>query len=229
RAYIVERMPRYIHYPLFAYQMLNNILHQIAHHVTVSLEDEGYYQTLPVTSTEQLAKVEILKEGKEPQVRLTGIYSHRHTAVAAGIGEIGLNSLLLSPKFGSRIRVISIITEAPLETDSPLKERLCQPERCGNACIKACPPKALRGDGTVDHYKCRLHRNKGYNMDYWKALASLTPFERITGGGVGIRGSGLTCALCIKACPIGWPYFWKGYPAENTDIKDKAVKIASLQ
>ena len=230
RAYIMERLPRYIHYPLFGYHLLNSILHQIAHHVTVLLEDEGYYRTLPVTPTGELDKVQILQDGSDPKMRLTGIYSHRHAAVAAGLGEIGLNSLLLSPKFGPRIRVISVITEAPLEIDATLKERLCQPERCGKACISACPPRALHGDGTVDHYKCRFHRNKAEDIDYWKKLAGLSPFERAgTYSAASARGGGLTCALCIKSCPAGFPYFWKGYPPEDTKITERAVKISSLQ
>jgi epoxyqueuosine reductase len=75
-----------------------------------------------------------------------GDFSHRHAAVAAGLGEFGLSGLLLSPQFGPRQRLVSIVTDAPLKA-SPMYQgpRLCQPEACGYACLKACPTSAMKG------------------------------------------------------------------------------------
>jgi len=74
-------------------------------------------------------------------------FSHRHAAVAAGLGEIGFSGLLLTPQFGPRQRLVSIITDAPLEP-SPMYDgpKLCRPDSCGRACIKACPTKAMTGE-----------------------------------------------------------------------------------
>lgn len=78
-------------------------------------------------------------------------FSHRHAAVAAGLGEFGLSGLLLTPEFGARQRMVSIITDAPLEP-SPLYSgpALCRPEVCGSTCIKVCPTRALKGRVSVD-------------------------------------------------------------------------------
>lgn len=73
-------------------------------------------------------------------------FSHRHAAVAAGLGEFGFSGLLLTPEFGPRQRLVSIITDAPLEASPMYKgSELCRPDACEYACIKACPTKAMTG------------------------------------------------------------------------------------
>jgi epoxyqueuosine reductase len=75
-----------------------------------------------------------------------GDFSHRHAAVASGLGEFGFNGLLLTPDFGPRQRLVSLITNAPLEP-SPMYSgpKLCRPDQCGYACVKACPTSAMGG------------------------------------------------------------------------------------
>ena len=90
-------------------------------------------------------------------------FSHRHAAVAAGLGELGFSGLVLTPQFGPRQRLVSIVTDAPLEP-SPMYDgpKLCQPESCGRACVKACPTKAMTGQvsltiGGKTFQQARLH------------------------------------------------------------------------
>ena len=77
-------------------------------------------------------------------------FSHRHAAVAAGLGEFGFSGLLLTPQFGPRQRLVSIVTDAPLNPsvlyDGP---KLCRPDRCGYACLKACPTTAMTGKASL--------------------------------------------------------------------------------
>lgn len=68
-------------------------------------------------------------------------FSHRHAAVAAGLGEFGEQGLLLSPQFGVRQRLCSIITNAPLEAD-PLYGGNPFCDQC-QACINVCPVGAF--------------------------------------------------------------------------------------
>ena len=232
--YIMEKMPRNPHYPGFGYHFINDLMKYLAYKISVLLEEEGY-RVLPITPTGELNEVTIISEGSNPAMKMLGIFSHRHTAVAAGLGEIGLNSLLLDPKLGPRIRLVSIITEDPMEADPLLEKRICQPERCGEACLKACPPRALVGKGVVEHYTCRYYRSKEANIEYWKKMAALPMLEKakfysetsLSGSATG--PGGLVCALCIKSCPIGSLPSWNGYPAENIGIKEKQVKISGLQ
>jgi len=80
--------------------------------------------------------------------KLFGI-STRHAAVEAGLGILGKSRLLITPKFGPRQRIAAIITNAKLKSDRRITEKkaekLCPPT-C-QACIKACPAKALSNEG----------------------------------------------------------------------------------
>ena len=65
-------------------------------------------------------------------------FSHRHAAVAAGLGTFGLNNLVLSPQFGPRNRFNSVITTAELEPSDMLEEPVCLGESC-RVCLDAWP------------------------------------------------------------------------------------------
>lgn len=67
---------------------------------------------------------------------------HKTVATRAGLGWIGKNCLLVTPQYGSAIRISSLLTNAPLECDKPIRQ-----SRCGacNLCVKNCPAQALKG------------------------------------------------------------------------------------
>ena len=44
-------------------------------------------------------------------------FSHKHTAMAAGLGAIGKSSLFVHSEFGAAVHLGSIISEAPLDPD----------------------------------------------------------------------------------------------------------------
>ncbi len=64
-------------------------------------------------------------------------FSHRHAAVAAGLGEFGRQGLLLTPQFGVRQRLASVITSAPLQADL-LYSAGPRCDQC-EGCLKAGP------------------------------------------------------------------------------------------
>ncbi len=73
----------------------------------------------------------------------TGMLSMRHAAFAAGLGEFGWNSLMLTPEFGPRNRFGAVLTTAELEPDPMYSgPRLCDPSKC-RACVTMCPTKAI--------------------------------------------------------------------------------------
>jgi len=51
-----------------------------------------------------------------------GHLSHKHVGVQAGLGWIGRNNLLVNPKLGSRFRLVTILTDMPLEPDLSLSK-----------------------------------------------------------------------------------------------------------
>jgi len=68
----------------------------------------------------------------------------RFAAVAAGLGEIGSNGLVLTPEFGPRQRFFCLVTDAEL----PCDDVYSGPALCTNCkeCVSACPMTALEGD-----------------------------------------------------------------------------------
>jgi len=72
------------------------------------------------------------------------LLASRFAAIAAGLGEIGWNGIVLTPRFGARQRFACLVTDAKLEYDSVYAgKKLCT--EC-KACVKACPMSAISGD-----------------------------------------------------------------------------------
>ena len=67
-----------------------------------------------------------------------GLFSQRHAAVMAGLGEFGLNNVVVTPEYGPRIRFNSVITESELKPSPLLKEKACLGESC-SVCLRHCP------------------------------------------------------------------------------------------
>jgi epoxyqueuosine reductase QueG len=89
--------------------------------------------------------------------------SHKHVGRAAGLGWWGRNNLLVNPELGSRFRLVTVLTDMPLEAGAPL-DRDCGPCR---ACIAACPAGAIKETREdFDHLACfeklKEFRKKGY-------------------------------------------------------------------
>ena len=64
----------------------------------------------------------------------------KYVASKTGLGSYGKNGLLLTKKYGSFIALRSIISDMPLSPDNHDSENPC--DGC-DACLKACPTKAL--------------------------------------------------------------------------------------
>jgi len=68
---------------------------------------------------------------------------HKTIARMAGIGWIGKNNLLVTPKFGCALCLGVVITNAPLKTilHHPIQSKC---NNC-NICVEVCDPKVLKG------------------------------------------------------------------------------------
>lgn len=73
--------------------------------------------------------------------------SFRAAAVISNLGEIGWSKMILTPEFGPLVRVVFILTEAPLDFDEPIPPgTLC--DRC-MSCAKNCTGNAIPKDKSV--------------------------------------------------------------------------------
>jgi epoxyqueuosine reductase len=122
--------------------------------------------------------------GKTPQ-RFAGDISHKHIAVACGLGKFGLNNLVLSSEWGPRIRLATIVTCAEVEHERLPAANLCPAHECG-ACIQACPVHALDG------WQGQYDPDTGWVIDKKRCYEYIFTTLR-----------GQRCGLCIQACPVG--------------------------
>lgn len=145
-------------YSWFGYPVLNWFNSWTAIQIGKLLEDKGY-KALPFPP----AGFSYRNPQQGPD------FSHRHAAVAAGLGEFGLNRLFLTPQFGAHQRVLSIITNAPLDPD-PMYDgpKLCARESCQDLCIKICPMNAFEDE--------LVSVNIGEKIYEYAVLNSLTCF-----------------------------------------------------
>lgn len=110
----------------------------------------------------------------------------RAVAVRAGVGWWGKSTMVLTPGHGPWILLGSVVTDAVLPTNEPMKRS------CGtcDACIPACPTGAIFAPGVLDARRClaAIFQSRGdIPVDLRKAAGG-----RIYG-----------CDDCLTACPPG--------------------------
>jgi epoxyqueuosine reductase QueG len=81
----------------------------------------------------------------------TAPFYHMPAMYLAGMGTLGLNCSILTPEFGPRVFVSSLITDAPLTPGSPMQQDLCT--HC-EKCVNACPIGAIDGQGWKNAFAC---------------------------------------------------------------------------
>ncbi|HUL31000.1 MAG TPA: 4Fe-4S binding protein, partial [Thermodesulfobacteriota bacterium] len=81
--------------------------------------------------------------------------SHKVLAIEAGLGQMGMNRILLHPKHGAFIQLNSILIDAEMdEYGRPLPENPCI--QC-HLCASVCPTGAISKDAPFDFFACNTH------------------------------------------------------------------------
>jgi len=145
-----------------------------------------------------------------------GDLSHRHVAAEAGLGVIGVPTFLVTPQFGPRVYLNTILTDAELEPDPRLDFDPCI--GC-DECVKACPNEAIvRGRRTIRKGRCiPLAMPHGVTAlqsyvqsmidapDQEAAVKRLREFDFARHFRAQVQGVGTIagCFHCLAACPVG--------------------------
>ena len=112
---------------------------------------------------------------------LKGEVKLKEAAVCAGLGRWGKNTLILHPKYGNRLRLMAVKTDAPLEfsvNHTDIREENPACDGC-SICIDACPMEVL----------------KPYTMPEAKdCLANVSNIQ-------GKDGRLIACDICLRVCP----------------------------
>lgn len=130
----------YHSYQLFTLTTINPQLDKLAYQGAEFLEKRGYRAyPFPANIPHNLKPTAEYPGGP-------GDISHKHCAVACGLGQFGWHTLLITPEFGTRQKLTTIATDARLEFDPPAEPSLCEPVQCGFQCAQACPTSAIPDD-----------------------------------------------------------------------------------
>ena len=111
---------------------------------------------------------------------LEAVISYKHAAEAAGLGKIGMSSLLVTHKFGPRVRLALCLTEASLESTANEAPGAC---RYCNICVAKCPVHALS----------RPEKGEPYAINKFACRT----YSDASGG----------CSECVRACPVASPRY----------------------
>jgi len=158
----IEDAPTALYY--HHYRQLNFSLDRTAFQIASRIQGMGY-EALPVPASQVI-------DWKDQRAHV----SHKKVGELAGLGWIGRNNLLVNPEFGARFRLVTVLTDLPLDPDEPV------PFGCGScrSCQAACPADAIRENPRdFDHLGCyeklKEFRNRGLVGQF-------------------------ICGICVKAC-----------------------------
>ncbi len=126
----------------------------------------------------------------------------RSLAQKAGLGFIGKQSQLLSPKFGPWLFLAELITDLELDSDSP------NLGNCGDCtiCIEECPTDAIRPGSQIDARRCIAYLTIEHKTEITDELKSLI--------GDWVFG----CDICLQVCP----YAKKGKETSWMELKKES-------
>ena len=120
--------------PTLEYREMYGILNRKLNHIVTEgvnfLQEKGY------RAYAQTTDVVNLNDNWESPL------PHKTVATRAGLGWIGKSCILVTPEYGSSVRISSLMTDAPLVCAEPVTQ-----SRCGKCivCVEACPGHALKG------------------------------------------------------------------------------------
>ncbi len=125
-------------YMIYGYNLINDILNNTTSKMYDYLEAQGI-NTFPLPASTP-----------RDEYKMLGVISNRHSAVCAGLADMGWNGLALTPKDGPRVRWAPLILECELEPD-PLYNgpKLCDRSKC-RVCLDVCPVQALPEEEYVE-------------------------------------------------------------------------------
>jgi epoxyqueuosine reductase len=144
---------------------------------------------------------------------------HKLSAARAGLGTFGNNCVFYAKRIArgsSFVLPIALIINVEYQPDEPTIEIGC-PDWCRNACISACPTRALKGSAMLDPRRCISY------LTYYGE--GLTPRELREPMGMYVYG----CDRCQNVCPRNTPWLTEAKPPnERVAVKAGDFELTRL-
>jgi reductive dehalogenase len=118
-------------------------------------------------------------------------------AVDAGLGQMGRHGLLITPEYGSNIRLCKVLTDLPLLSDQSIDFGVT--EFCNNCllCAKSCPSGSI-STGERSFISEEETGNSGVLKWHIRGESCLRFWQE----------NGTSCSNCIIACPFTYGFEW---------------------
>ena len=125
---------------------------------------------------------------QENETELRALFSFKTAAARAGIGWFGKNDVIITERYGPRVRLSAILIDEVFPYGEPFTESRC-PDDC-TLCVDICPCKALK------NRLWTVGTDRSDIIDYQKCNRMRSAFIKKLG-----RKS--ACGLCLAVCPFG--------------------------
>jgi epoxyqueuosine reductase QueG len=140
--------------------------------------------------------------------------SHKIMAVEAGLGHMGVNRLVLHPKFGSAIQLDSILINGLVDQyNRPLTENPCI--QC-NLCAVVCPTGAITREQPFDFLACITHTYRDNMSGFQNWVEAMVTSQNMTEYNTHFNNRetafmwqslmfrmSYRCSYCMAVCPAG--------------------------
>ena len=162
-------------YGFHVYKAVSPLLDTIALRLSQEIEGAGF-DSLPIPTS----------QFRSPGERM-GLFSHKLAARLSGLGWIGKNCLLITPQYGPRARLATVLTDCELGSGIPVVGE------CGECrvCVDVCPVNAIKGIEFSEHDSIEKRLDVNICGKYRDGCKT------------GSRRGAHVCALCLARCPMG--------------------------
>lgn len=116
-------------------------------------------------------------------------------AIDAGMGELSRAGLLITPKYGPRVRLCKVITDMPLIPDNPISFGVAEFCNICGKCAEHCPSKSIPRINVPLSYEAPKSGNGGV-LKWAVDGAKCQHFWMVNGA---------ECHTCIRVCPFTKP------------------------
>lgn len=112
-------------------------------------------------------------------------------AIDAGLGQLGRMGLLVTPKYGPRVRLAKVITDMPLVADNPIDFGVAEFCETCMLCAEHCPSESISGGGRT--WKGKSPSNNPGSFKWYIDSEKCYDFN------------GFSCSNCKRVCPFTKP------------------------
>src|SRR5262245_60396004 len=188
------------------FEQTGHHVNETAHHIVSTLEARGIRAVNPAMGFPM--------EVQRGTGNKLWVVSHKHLAVAAGLGHMGIHRNVIHPRFGNFILLGTVLVDAPISAyQQPLDYNPCL--EC-KLCVSACPVGAIGSEGEFNFSACYTHNYREFLGGFTNWVEQIADSRnateyrrRVTDGESASMwqslsfGANYKSAYCMAVCPAG--------------------------